>query len=280
MADDTPESVKEQASTLVPKIAARAENIEAILGQGVVAARAMRDMAPSIGTALSVTPAEALPLEQWRRQRDGLLAWYDAAGEFEAQARTMANTLTVHTSAIASTSTSTLQIISKIPLPLTDAGRFELAHTTFRTVVEQIPAFESVRTSMERLGLDTRLLKHAQGAFARPVEGDGGSVSILIALRECIEGSVNELIQRRPRQEPANKMLAKIITLGAQCGRQWYAAAHFARLGTEAAELMTDLSKTKQLDMTREELRDEYSRALLLFSSILDSLDEQRFRPG
>ena len=140
---------------------------------------------------------------------------------------------------------------------------------------------------MQRLGLNSRggiarlpldLLQEARSALDRPVVGDGGPVSVLVSLRECIDAVITELVRRRPRQEKVKGWSGKIVSVGEQCARPMLAAGHFSRLGGDAESLMDLLSEAKQADRTRSQLVESFNHGLLFLSAFMESIDESLLR--
>src|SRR6185436_14688992 len=97
------------------------------------------------------------------------------------------------------------------------------------------------------------MLEDSVAALVRPVFGDGGPVSILVTLRECIDAVITELIRRRPKQEVAKSFGDKIISLGKQCGRPPLTNEHFVNLAFDGKKLMDVLSGGKQHALTRDQ---------------------------
>jgi hypothetical protein len=140
---------------------------------------------------------------------------------------------------------------------------------------------------MRRLGLDTKrgsnrsaleLLDAAHTALEQPSCNDGDAVSILITLRESINSMFAGLIARRPTQESAKKDREKVISIGSQCGRNGLAPAHFERLGDDASALLNHLSGSKQADVPRERLIEDFQQGLLFLNAFMSSIDETKLK--
>jgi hypothetical protein len=122
------------------------------------------------------------------------------------------------------------------------------------------------------------LLQEARGGMDRPLVGDGGPVSVLVSLRECIDAVITELVRRRPRQEPVKGWGSKIMSVGNQCARPMLKSDLFSRLGIDAETLMNQLSGAKQTGMDRDQLGRFFYRGLLFLNALMDSIDETLLR--
>jgi hypothetical protein len=121
------------------------------------------------------------------------------------------------------------------------------------------------------------LLNEARGAMEGPVTDDSVT-SILIPLRESIEAALAELIRRRPQQEKTKGAKAKIVSVGAHCGKTGLSAAYFEQKGEEAEVLLGKLSGGKQAAYDRLQLTSLYQRGLLLLVALLESVDGGKLR--
>jgi len=172
-------------------------------------------------------------------------------------------------------------------VPTESSVGVENSRTNLFRALDRYPLIDKAIASMRRLGLDSRggssrkpgeLLNEAWGALERPVVGDGGPVSVLISLRECIDAVITELIRRRPRQVGAKGWHGKVVSVGGQCGRCSLPPDHFDRIGADAETLIDQLSAAKQTRIDREQLMECFNRGLLFLNALLDSIDEGRLR--
>jgi hypothetical protein len=122
------------------------------------------------------------------------------------------------------------------------------------------------------------LLEEARAVLEQPAFSDGGTASVLIPLRECIDSALAELLKRRPQQEPAGTLRDKIRSLGRQCGRPGLRADHFDRLADDADALHRDLSAAKQARLSRDQVNQHFHRGLLVFNALMDGIDETHLK--
>ncbi|PYM23226.1 MAG: hypothetical protein DMD78_12530 [Candidatus Rokuibacteriota bacterium] len=123
------------------------------------------------------------------------------------------------------------------------------------------------------------LLNEARAALELPAFQEGGPASVLLPLRECINGAISELVRRRPRQEPAGKTREKLASIGTQCGRSGLDKSYFDRIAADADLLLNQLSGSKQAGIPREHVNELFHRGLLFINSLLESIDESRLKP-
>lgn len=285
---DEPVKKKNELLRLLSAVESQAPNLEA-LGQDIArSARLSRDIASCVRDLVSQIPHDNLvPDEQWNQQIDGWRSWEAVANGLQGS-HTLVNSFVAVSEATTVTTSGAmfdLTFISPASPPLQKA--IETAKTRFSQAVERFPLADEARASMKRLHLDSRggtyrtameLLIEAEGALDRPVFNEGGPVSVLIPLRECINVAVSELIRRRPTQEPASKIQDKIASIGQQCARPGLVQDHFACLGANATKLLDDLSAAKQAEVSRERLTEIFHRGLLLLNALMNSIDEARLR--
>lgn len=280
MTDDT--SKQRQLLDLLSGVEEQATDLEQ-LGRDVTrAARVTRDVASCVQLFASNVPA-GFPDDRWDPQFATWRDWQVLASGLLQIRTSVASFVAASETSLSSTSGVLLNmtIIEPRSAPLAQARE------RFRQIVEQQPLAKGVRDSLNRLSLDvaradhrpaTDLLEEALSALSRPLVAEGGPVSVLVPVRECVHVILSELLRRRPNQEPAGTTSAKVCSVGAQCGRVDLTSDHFARLGDDATRLLDDLSRGKQAPLSREELQDLVNKSLLLLSALLDSIDESRLR--
>lgn len=282
---DEPAKKKNELLRLLENVESQAERLERLGGDIVRSARLTRDVTGPVRDLVSQVPPDSLSSAHWDREADGLRAWQVLAGELETN-RTTVNSFTALSLAV--TGTSSEAVIS-FPLPTSPQIQANIMHarSRLRQTLERFPLIDDAVASMQRLGLDSRrgsyrtpvkLLAEARGALERPNVGDGGPVSVLITLRECINGVISELLRRRPTQERASKVRDKLISLGRQCARSGLDEPHFERLTADGEPLLDTLSKAKQAEMSRQELNTLFRRGLLFLNGVMNSIDESRLR--
>ncbi len=284
------ESVKKKNELvrLLSYVESQAPNLEAI-GQDIArSARLSRDVASCLRGLVSQVPRDNLvPDEQWDQQIDSWRSW-EAVANGLLGSRTLVNSFVAVSEATTLATSGAMfedTFISPAFPPLQEA--IETTKTRFSQIVERFPLADEARASMKRLHLDLRggtyrtameLLDEAEGALDRPVFHEGGPVSVLIPLRECINAAVSELIRRRPTQEPASKIQDKIASVGQQCARPGLQQDYFKRLGADVAKLLNNLSAAKQADVPRERLTQFFHRGLLFLNALMNGIDESRLR--
>jgi hypothetical protein len=167
--------------------------------------------------------------------------------------------------------------------PVVTAAKAQLA-----SIANATAQMDDVRNCMLRLGLNIRvasrstleLLEDAKLALDQPQTPNADeALPVLIALRESILSSLDQLIKRRSIQEPAGKIQEKIKSLGNQCGRPSLQSSFFDRLGTDGADLLNRLSGKKQATMPRSEIMNLFNEGLLFLRTLLEALDETKLRP-
>ncbi len=287
MADEAAHK-KDELLKLLSEAEPQARRLEA-LGQDVVrSARLARDVIGPIRDVFFHVPANSLSSEQWDLHVDNWRSWHLSAGKLETSL-TAVNSFVAITSNVASTCSGTFTMVSR-QQPLAPPILITLENATARLnqTFERLPLVDDAESSMRRLSLDARggslrspsdLLAEARGALEQPTFHDGGPVSVLITLRECILATIAELLRRRPAQEAAPKTREKLTSLGRQCARPDLDEAHFERLAIEADALLSELSRAKQSGIPRQELTASFNRGVLFLNALMQSIDESRLRP-
>jgi hypothetical protein len=237
--------LRDELLGLLADVPEKSEALEALGHEIVRTARLSRDVANPIHDMVRWMPPNALSSEDWEQQVDSWQSWHAHAADLTKSATTVNSFSAVAllaTSYSCETFVTTKSVTPSSPdgtVHITTA-RLELSHT-----LERAPLADEAFSEMRRLRLDVcggshrspdDLLKEARAALEQPTIKDGGPTSILIAMRECIQSALAELIRRRPSQEPASSVRDKLASLGRQCGRDGLDAAHFQRLGAEAAK--------------------------------------------
>lgn len=282
-----PAKQKEDLVRLITGAKRGARELESF-GHGLVeSARFTQDMAGPLAELVKQVPPDQLPPVEWTRQIESWGAWHETACKLQGM-QTIVNSFGAVSQATANTSVTGVMplFVSEPNMPPLPA-HIEAPRTKLFQTLDRYPLTDQATASMRRLGLDSRggnarppldLLQEARGALDRPVVGDGGPVSILVSLRECIDAVITELVRRRPRQETARGWGAKIISVGGQCARPMLGAGHFSRLGVDAESLMNQLSGAKQDGMSRDQLTECFNRGLLFLNALMDSMDESLLR--
>jgi hypothetical protein len=243
-------------------------------------------------------PLSGMPSDEWARQNQNMKSWLGAAQSI-SQTYTDVSTFGAISQAVTNTAMSGVMLkfplglpastpasSSTPPLPSPYPVVVQQASEKLAAIVEKFPSLDKARLEIRRLGLDSRggnsksalqLLEDARMSLDIPVTEDDGSA--LIALRECINAGVSELIRRRPRQEETGNWKAKVASLGRHCGRSPLDAAHFDNLGIEAERIIDQLSSAKQKGLTRPQIQLLFTKGLLFLVALLGSIDESKLRP-
>jgi hypothetical protein len=284
MTDETAKK-KDILLQLLENVELQAERLETLGGEIVRSARLTRDVTGPVRDFISQMPLDNLSSTHWDREVDSLRAWQVVAGELETY-RTTVNSFSALSFAVTSTLNEAVMSFTPSLSPQVQAN-VEHAQSRLRQTLERFPLIDDTKASIRRLGLDCRggsyrtpfeLLTEACGALERPIFGDGGPVSVLITLRECINSVISELLRRRPTQERASKLVDKLISLGRQCARPDLDDAHFKRLAVDGEPLLDALSGAKQAEMPRPQLNALFHRGLLFLNAVMNSIDESRLK--
>jgi fatty acid-binding protein DegV len=97
----------------------------------------------------------------------------------------------------------------------------------------------------------------------------------LLALRECIEGAIGQLLRLRPVQEQA-KGRDKIISIGRQCSNS--PAAVFEHIADDIHKINDELSGAKRASYSREQMLELFNRALSALVALLSNVDKAKLR--
>jgi hypothetical protein len=273
--DEQPIQRRDELLQLLSEVETESTLIESLGKQLVQSARESRDIAAPMKKIVRSLPDDAfLPSESLHQLTGGLRDLRDLASQV-GDSFTICNSYSAACSGVTNTTNSTVVYLDVYR----SSPHFMEAKNQILTIQEKGPQLQRAKQSMQRLGLDSRLLDEAQGAIDRPVAGDGGPVLVLIALRECVNSVLAELLPRRPKQEPAKGYDGKVNSIGNQCARPRLKPDHFQRLATSAEALMNELSGTKQAELSREEQREFFIRGLTWLNAFMSSIDESRLKP-
>jgi len=286
MADDLSQK-KDEALRLLADVGPEAKKLEALANQVAQYARFTSDVAGPVREILKHAPPESLTSEQWDNQIGGLNAWQSSVQGLQA-AVTNINSFVALSQAVTNTAVSGVMVVwPQLPVAPPPPPVVEKARTTLFQTLQRFPLLDQAFASLRRLGLDMRpgkkdpvaLLEEARNALERPVFQDGGAVGVLICLRECIDASITEMLRRRPKQIPVSGgWKGNVVLLGQQTGRSMLQPDHFDRVGQEIDTVLNQLSGTKQAELPRSQLMEQFNRGLLALNSLLDSIDESQLR--
>jgi hypothetical protein len=282
---DEQERKKDEAVREVTGAKEDAARVESLANDLARDARFVGDIAEPTHDALSAISAHALSPEQWEAQIRPWRRFRDAAAKVEGALRQAGSFGALSFSAASTSSNTIAMIVPAQPYQVLSndsqaARTIEAAVHRFNQVVDRTPVVAKLRSDIQRLRLDTRLLDEATASLERPSVTEGGGLAVLLALRECIEATFAELLRRRPHQERAKGLSAKVSSLGTQCARPDLPSAHFENLGRDGEQVMDALSGAKQNALTRPEIEASFRRGILFLAALLLSLDEKRVKPG
>jgi hypothetical protein len=160
----------------------------------------------------------------------------------------------------------------------------EKQHRARRNVDELVV---EIRNEMVRLCLDVvgrhrtpaQYIEEAHAALKYPVVADA-TASVLAPLRSSVDGTVDELIRRRPvTEETGSNRARKLLSIGRYCSRDGLASDHFERLAADDAVLVRELADgLKQKALKRDDVAALFYKAALFLRGLLTSLDETRLR--
>ncbi len=285
MADD-PAKMKEELLRLLEGVGPQAQKLE-FIGQEIVQfAWFSRDVAGPLSNLVAQFPEGQMSVEEWNRQLATWRDWHDTASRLHETATTV-NSFGAQCYGATNATVSGVMPLFQGMLPAPPPPPALEARTKLFQTLGRHPMVTEALASMQRLGLGARssdyrspadLLREARSALDCPFVGEGGPVSVLITLRECIGAVISELVWRRPKQEPAKKWSNKVVSVGRQCERPNMPHGHFDRLGVDADKLMDELSGAKQATMSRDVLAEYFQRGLLLLNSLMNGIDQTRLR--
>jgi hypothetical protein len=257
------------------------------MGQDIArAARLARDVAGDARIFFHVLPAEQLSAEEWHRQTEGWRTLNSLGTEFEKSVTPAANMLLALAAGATSTSTGVMSAVVYGPDIPPQAG--EAAVRVWKTL-ERFPLADQARVSIERLGLHARTftnrsaLEHLNDALSAlehpPSPGSDSPMAVLVALRECVERVLTELMRRRPNPEGTGKKAEnKVLSITKQCGRAGLPPSHFATVAENIRVLLHTLSEAKQRVIPRDEIKRRFNDGLLTLNALMDSVDESQLR--
>jgi hypothetical protein len=154
-------------------------------------------------------------------------------------------------------------------------------------VIDGLAEKNGVLALLRPYGLDTTIsgkkspIEHfetACAAFETPVTTRNPAATSLIPMRECINGTIQVLLRRRPKQEPAKNREAKILSIGAQLAHNSVSPSAIQSLADRWSDLSDNLSASKQSEYSREEWMTSLRQASLFLIELLQTLDRSKMR--
>lgn len=168
----------------------------------------------------------------------------------------------------------------------------QVAANNLSQVINRLANREEVLAIMSEFGLANaapdkqspiELFQSAWAAFEKPVTENSPVITSLIPMRQSILDTVEALLRRRPKQEPAKSHEAKIISLGSQLAREGISMDEImswaVRWGAKGGSgLVDELSGSKDKKYSREEWNDLLRRATLFIRELLEGIDPAKLR--
>ena len=122
----------------------------------------------------------------------------------------------------------------------------------------------------------------AWAAYEMPVTSDLPINTSLIPIREAVNTTINELLFRRPKQEPTKNEQSKIISIGNQLAQEGISKSTIEswalKWGKPQEGLLDKLSGAKNNDLPRTEWQNLLLQATQFLKELLLGLDPSKFR--
>jgi|MudIll2142460700_1097286.scaffolds.fasta_scaffold13376_2 hypothetical protein len=186
---------------------------------------------------------------------------------------------------VASSAAISLAYIPSLPPPSQEPAR--KAFERFSRIIEKSHILKELESEIQRLELTTSmsnnesilsLLSQTDQAFKVPSISEVSSVAVLIPLREAINRTLADLLQRRQSQEKTKNNQEKVRSICAQCCFSGVDDTQIEQLANEANDLNKLLSEAKQEAMNRDSVRELMNRGFLFLRSFMRTLDKNRMR--
>jgi hypothetical protein len=233
---EEPARQKDDLVHLISEAEKEASKVQRIGNEIVETAQFIRDTAKPLSEIVKERPPGQLPPGELARQIEGWRGWHENAQQV-LRMTTNVNSFVAISEGVTNTSVSgVMTAFVGQPIPTTWPQSIAVPRLRLFQALDRYPLIDRAGASMLRMRLDSRggssrppldLLHEARGALDRPVVGEGGPVSVLISLRECIDAVITELVRRGPNQEPTKGWTGKIVSVGAHCGHRSLSAGHF-----------------------------------------------------
>jgi hypothetical protein len=262
-----------QAPAAAKRVAEQAEQIQQTAHFIGEAASADLDLLKSI-------PAESLPLKELSRKVETWQTWHDGVGRVVGNLNILSSEFDAASYAASGTNTSTISYI--VASQITWTPEMQGAVARMDKIFERAPLFTGAQAELRRLGLDKQLRvnRAALELLNEAKRGlDTGHASALLTMRESIRAAISELVRRRPQQEPAGSLEAKLASIGRQCAQPGLDGGHFERLGGDGRVLLYELSGTKQKRTSPQDVSVLFHRGLVFLNALLRGIDEKLLRP-
>jgi hypothetical protein len=144
-----------------------------------------------------------------------------------------------------------------------------------------------VKEAMRALALDVghggirspvQLLQTAEDALRRPFADEGYATAVLVPLRESIQGSIEELLKKRPTTEKTGSWSNKVTSIARHCGKTPLSSDHVDRIAATTHALIDELSAAKDRHMDRDRIASLFDQGVSLLQDIVSLIDAERLR--
>jgi hypothetical protein len=294
MAEDQDTKQKEKLLTVLEDVDRVAAPLQKSAQEIIEATQQSRDMAKVLSDFVRTVPGDkALPSEFWRQQMDAWAAYNDHARTLVG---TIAEPLQQYSTVALSTGSTVTTMAAEVVVfgPAFGGAEVHAERARHRLIQgmniirRRHPLADEVRAAMVRLSLNRAhhskksalaLLDDAQAALDRPTTEGNSAVAVLVGLRESIDGAITDLLRRRPMQESTDMAGGKLLSIGQQCAKSGMPFKYFERLEASLQNLNRSFSEGKQRNYSREELILLFDGGLSFLRTLLEGLDESKFKP-
>ena len=254
------------------------ERAQEVVGSAEFSEGLARHLRPVIE---SVSDDSALPSQ----------VWTDLTEAWEAnnvQTASAINIMASAPSSSATTAAATLTTTASTRILSAWTKREPEQFEALRSFLHRPSLIEQAKALSRQLALDhtyvgsrsaLQLLGDAAAALARPAGPSPAPTGVLITAREAVQVALASLLKRRPRQEPTGKPVAKVVSIGEQCGWEGFQPGHFERIGRDLTRLLSRLSAGKDRDFDSNEVQGLWDEVLQFFVAFLGSLDPGKLAP-
>lgn len=222
--------------------------------------------------------------EEWSRVTD---VWVAAANKIEALSPEGGGGFRVTMASTMSANAAFMSPRSRIrQLDPDNEQRADKAVGKIIDVVLSSEWDEELENDFGRLGLDVAtygrspldLLRESQISLLKPSGSEPNPTSVLIPMRECINGVLAGLLRRRPTQEQASHARDKVNSICTQLAKNWIDNGTIIRLAQEAEQLVDQLSSAKQGAISSQDIRSMFLRGKSFIKALLAVVDETKMR--
>lgn len=141
-------------------------------------------------------------------------------------------------------------------------------------------AMRALRLDMEHGSIRSplQLLQTAEDALRRPFADEGYATAVLVPLRQSIQGSIDELLKKRPANEKTSGWSSKVASIARHCGKIAFSSDHVDRVGATTHTLINNLSAAKDRKMDRDQIASLFDQGISLLQDIVSLIDVEKLR--